>query len=1199
MQCIHKRAQRAYSRRTDEGDQSGQPYRLIWAAAALVLLFWAVSPALAGVTATISGTVKDPSGAVVVGATVEVKSIATGLEETRVTNADGFYIFADLAPGKYDLAVRQTGFSSYRQTGLVLDVDSSQVVNVNLAVGGASQMVEVISSSVTIETASTQNGEVISGQTITGVPLVTRSYTDLLALQPGVVPTSSGLAGSLPGQFTSAGFAFPLVSGDLNAGNLSVDGQREASNGFLLNGITVQESAFSGAAAIPELDSISEFRILTNNFDAEYGNYSGGQINVVTKSGTNHFHGDAFEFLRNTDFDAKNFFSTSRDDYKQNQFGGTIGGPIRKEKIFFFADYQGNRVIQGQSALGRFPVPSNAERAGDFSADTNKLTGTVQGAAWAQALSSTLGYNVTQGEAYYTPTCATTTQCVFPGAQIPTHAFSVPSGNLLTYIPPVTFVDPATGISYYQPNALPQRLNDDKTSGRVDLNSRYGMLAFYYFFDQFSQKVPNALLPGFGSDFKGRTQVANFGDTKTFGSGTLNEFRFGFIRLNDVLHSPTGGQGVTPASLGFEEGPDTLGISPSVPQYAHIPNINFDNFGFQIGAAGAPLGVTENTWQFVDNFSKVIRTHTITVGGSFRYNQLVEKNLGSNGNFDFNGSETGFDFADFLIGAPSGYSQGQGYPSYGRSRYIGLFGQDSWRIRPNVTLNYGLRWDVSRPWSELHGELETLVPGLQSVLFPGSPTGWVFPGDPGIPSTLAPTRWNNFAPRIGMAYSPNAQDGFWRAVTGGPGMTSIKAGWGKFYTTFEGATNFNEIGDAPFGNFYNSPVPPQFVTPFVDRGTGFIEGQRFPVPPPPFNTSPSNPDNSVNWALFTPIGGSPGFWYKNVLPYAEQYQLTIERQLLPSTLFQISYVGSQGHHLLSSIQANPGNPALCVSVSQLSQVVPGTPVCGPGGENGTYSPVGGGTINGTRGPFGQLFTSDGYFKTIGKSSYNSLQLSLKHSSSRATFLVGYTFSKAQDNASGYGEQINVQNPGERALSAFDARHNFVFSYNYRLPIDLLGGPRRLTHGWQLSGITRFATGLPVTLWENDDNSLLGTSSPGAIGSPIDRPNYNGGHIHFSDPRSGQPYFTSSVFSQEQIGQLGTSSRRFFSGPGLNNWDIALLKDTTITESTALQFRAELFNAFNHAQFGLPNGNIGAGLSFGIVTTANPPRIMQLSMKFLF
>ncbi|MCU1308295.1 MAG: Oar protein, partial [Acidobacteriaceae bacterium] len=709
-----------------------------------------------------------------------------------------------------------------------------------------------------------------------------------------------------------------------------------------------------------------------------------------------------------------------------------------------------------------------------------------------------------------------------------------------------------------------------------------------YFFDQYRQSVPNIFLPGFGSDFTGRSQVVNVGDSKTLGTASVTELRLGLTRLRYLIHKPTGGTGVTPASLGFQEGANTLGISPSLPQYAHVPNIHLNNFSF--GASGGPLGVTETTFQVMDNFSRVIRTHTVTFGGQFRYNQLTEYNGGSNGDFTFNGAETGVDFADFLIGAPTNYSQGQGFPSYGRSRYIGLFAQDSWRVRPNLTLNYGLRWDVSRPWSEKNGQLETLVPGLQSVRFPGSPKGWVFPGDPGIPSTLAPTRYNNFAPRIGLAYSPSSENGLLKMLTGGPGKTSVRLGWGKFYSTFEGATNFNEIGDAPFGIFYGSPVPPQFVTPFVDRGTGNIEGQRFPVALPSTNTT-------INWANYLPIGTSPAFWYKNVLPYTEEYQLSIERQLGSATLFTASYVGTQSHHLLSSLEANAGNPSVCLSVSQLPQVTDGV-VCGPGGENGVYHPVTGGTINSTRGPFGPNFSSDGYFITSGKSSYNSLQLSVRQRISRFEFLAGYTYSKSLDNGSGYGEQINPLDLNQRSLSAFDIRHNFVISYDYQLPFDRIPGPSRLVKGWRLSGITRFSTGLPVTLTETDDRSLLGTSGAGAISLPVDTPNFTPGSLNISDPRSGKPYFNTSLFTVENLGTLGTARRRFFSGPGLNNWDIALLKDTTIKEGVNLEFRTELFNAFNHAQFLLPDGNVNSA-TFGQVLAANPPRIMQLSLKLIF
>ena len=288
-----------------------------------------------------------------------------------------------------------------------------------------------------------------------------------------------------------------------------------------------------------------------------------------------------------------------------------------------------------------------------------------------------------------------------------------------------------------------------------------------------------------------------------------------------------------------------------------------------------------------------------------------------------------------------------------------------------------------------------------------------------------------------------------------------------------------------------------------------------------------------------------------------------------------------------------------MSVSQASQVQPNTPTCGPNGENGVYSPIAGGTINGTRGPFGENFTSDGYFITIGQSSYNSLQLSVRQRLSRLQFLAGYTYAKSLDNGSGYGEQINPFDHNQRSLSAFDVRHNFVISYDYQLPIDRLGGPSRLVKGWRLSGITRFSTGQPVTLTENDDNSLLGTASAGAISLPVDTPNYTPGSLQITDPRSGKPYFNISLFSPETLGTLGTARRRFFSGPGLNNWDIALLKDTMIKEGINLESRIELFNAFNHAQFGQPDGNVNDIGQFGTIHTANPPRIMQLSLKLLF
>src|SRR3984893_7443513 len=368
-------------------------------------LLLACGQIFAGVTASISGTVTDATSASVAGAMVTATNVDTGIIASQPTNAQGFYSFQSLPLGKYTIDVERTGFKAYRQTGIVLDVNSALVVDVTLQVGQTSEKVEVSSSALHLETSNTQMGEVIEGKEMTDVPLVTRSYTDLLALQPGVVSTPSGMTGAYSGAFISAGFSAPQVSGDLNSGALSVNGMREAANGFILNGILVQETGFSGAGAIPNLDSIAEFRILTNNFDAEYGNYSGGQINVITKSGTNNWHGNIFEFLRNTSFDAANYFDKGhRGAYHQNQFGGTFGGPVKRDKIFFFADYEGNRktVAATQIIHG---APSADTIQGKLSGIASSLVGsTVNGAAWAQQLTNqfatSTGQTVQRGEAY-------------------------------------------------------------------------------------------------------------------------------------------------------------------------------------------------------------------------------------------------------------------------------------------------------------------------------------------------------------------------------------------------------------------------------------------------------------------------------------------------------------------------------------------------------------------------------------------------------------------------------------------------------------------------------------------------------------------------------------------------------------------------------------------------------------------------------
>jgi hypothetical protein len=354
----------------------------------------------AGFGGSVSGTVKDASNAVVPSASVRATNSDTGVQEHVVTNGRGFYSFPDLPIGRYNFVIQKTGFRPYQRTGVAIDANSAVIVDVVLEIGEPAQVVTVSQSAVHAETSDTQMGEVIGGGKMASMPLNGRSYTDLLALQPGVVPVTSLTSNTQQ----DVGVSALSPSGGLNPGTISINGQREFSNAFIVNGADAEEDVNSGTAIIPNLDSIAEFRILTGNFDAEYGGYSGGQINVVTKSGGNEIHGDGFEFLRNTNLDSRNYFSPTRGTFDQNQFGGTLGGPLRRNKAFFFADYQGTRLTQGVDT-GQIPVPSVADRTGNLSDLAGSLTGTVTGQYWANLLSQKLGYPVSAAEPYYAAGC--------------------------------------------------------------------------------------------------------------------------------------------------------------------------------------------------------------------------------------------------------------------------------------------------------------------------------------------------------------------------------------------------------------------------------------------------------------------------------------------------------------------------------------------------------------------------------------------------------------------------------------------------------------------------------------------------------------------------------------------------------------------------------------------------------------------------
>ncbi|MGH9515037.1 MAG: carboxypeptidase regulatory-like domain-containing protein [Terriglobales bacterium] len=1214
-----------------------------------MLVVFSFCAARADVTGAISGTVRDPGQAVVAGAQVRIVNVQTNGGQETTTAADGSYHFLALQPGLYRITVTAPGFQTYTNSGITLQVNDQLRADVILQVGTVAEHVNVSASAVHVETENTQLGDVVDSKKMLALPLNGRSYLDLLGLQAGVAPTT---AGTVEGNTTSNR---PVSGGyDNSTGNVSVNGQRETANAFLVNGGDVSEGRNLGAGLVPNLDSVEEFRLITNSFDAEYGKFSGAVMNAITKSGTNGFHGDVFEFLRNEKLDAANYFIPQKTELRRHQFGFTAGGPFWKNHLFWFSDYQGTRQTQGAETV--VDLPTTAQRQGNFGPEV--LTGSVSGTVtppgscptcgWPTLLSQRLGYTVNNGEPYWTAGCNTQADaqagtCVFPGGVIPQSAWSPAAVGMLQYIPAPNYTGSA---SYnYVGNSQKNTIRDDKIGERVDFNNqRTGNWSFYYHFDDstFLNALAASSVPGFPTISPTRAQEFVMSNTKTFGTTAVNEARLTFFRTATHKDTPTGGFAQL-SSLGFNNA-NGLGIItdglPDTKQFA--PRLFFNSFS--IGAPDLITFQPDNTYMASDGFSKVINHHTLKFGGEFRYLQVNERNLADvNGAFSFDGTTTGDgsipgqDFADYLLGAPlaqGGYQQAALQLLDSRTRYGGAYVQDTWKATPNLTLNLGLRWEASMPWYDTQGKIQTWVKGEQSTVFPNAPTGLVFPGDPGIPRTLAPTKYNNLGPRLGLAYSPSFSNGILGKVFGGPGKTSIRAAYGLYYTSVEDLNLFYEVADAPFGLYWASPAPVEFDEPFRNRLDGTSQTQRFPFNIP----TPGDPNNkNIDFSIYEPMSYFPGYDIHNKLPYAEHFNLSIQRELSKTTVLTLAYVGTEGHRLITQMDANPGNTALCMQLTAQGAVdtSQGIPGCGPNAEQDTFQlplgaslgvPCGGppataNCVYGTRnallsnnycsGAQSLCFGSNNTLTTLSANSiYNAAEVTLEHKAGDLTFLAAYTFAKALDDSSGFNDLVNFVNPKlSRGLSSSDVRHNFVFSYIWALPFDKVfkGGPRRLTEGWQLQGITRFASGFPIQMNQGSgDASLTGSSStdmPNLVG-PIVKvdprkvntacPTYDG------TPGSGTGcYFLPSAFAvNTTLGTFGTANRRFFHGPGINNFDVGLSKRIPVTESKTFEIRGEFFNVFNHAQFFNPSGNIDDS-NFGEVTQARDPRIGQVSAKFIW
>jgi hypothetical protein len=1228
-----------------------------------------------GANGRIVGRVADPSGAVVASVKVTLINEATGIRRGTQTNGSGDYSFVDVAPGTYTLEYELTGFKKNVQKSITVDVNQVVTMNSTLQIGTSQETVEVTSEAPQVDTTSTQLGAVINDRSVNELPLNSRDTYQFLQLQPGVQAQLGNGNGS-------------LFYGSQDTGSVSVNGGRTRANNFSVNGGDANDQFVNLPTVQPTPDSVEEFRVITNTFDAEYGRNSGSVVNVITKSGTNSLHGDLYEYFRNTILDAKNYFDVlGRPQWNQNQFGGTLGGPVIKDRSFFFVSYEGRRIREGITGQ-QVNVPSAAERSGDFSG--------VGGFAGGGGISATDPFvaSVLNGRpgcdtavtalGGLTPAAGLNWSQIFPTGVIPTACQDPIAANLMSlYIPTQSVTVPVSTD------------NEDQFTVRIDhkINDRQNFSAYYYFndlrqlepFDQFEQAGAN--VPGFGNFNNNRFQQWNLTHTWTLTNALVNEAHFTYMREGQlgflkpqstlpVTSSCTGAAapycftGVSNSapinSLLTSSGiaPGKGGITPGLPStLTGVPYIdigggavfgnNFEGFLPQVG----------NSFQWSDNLTWVKNTHTFKFGIDVRrqrFDQYYYFDVSGEFSFDNTGPNSiipgdGDNYAEYLLGLVDTYTQGSGQREDVRGTSVYPFAQDSWKIKPNLTLNYGLRWELDTPPTDIAGHVETFRPGQNSTVYPCGlssqgatelgvststscaaagvqPTGLVVPGDPGVPAGMTSTYYHAFAPRIGLAWSP-----------GKSGKTSIRTGWGIFYNPIEELVMAQFGAEPPFGG--SSSLFETFLsTPFVNQGDF--------VSPNPFNgiLTPTK-GKPVDYSLFRPILLYGEFQPHLRTQYTEQYNLTIQHELANNMMLQIGYVGSEGHRLLASYDLNPSTPQTCLDLQGIATAgdlfagsTGGSTTCGPFEEDAPFFIPGGTTLPnalhlpyaqnssvipaGTKiGPngitlvglrpysspecnpmtgagcpldgvpvFSDIFAED----TVANSSYNAFEAMLeKRFSHGLQFQAAYTFSKSIDTGSTFEETLDPFNhAASRALSLFNSKQRFVVSYDWEIPARKYSGFRgQLIDDWSVSGITQFQSGFPIRLDTEDDTELiasiffLGTEAPSLV-APFQKlnPKTNGNFL-----------FSPNDFADPPPGQFNNGTQRSICcGPGLEDWDFAIHKKFPIDEQRYFQFRAELFNIFNHTNLYNPDGHFSDGpTEFGKITEAQDPRLVQFALKFYF
>jgi hypothetical protein len=1084
------------------------PLVYAWSVLSATLILLPVCSAQSVSVAEVSGIVSDSSGAALPGATVNITETDKQQPHTTVTDASGRYVFPNLPVGPYQIEVVASGFKLYRQTGIILQVGNNVQLNVTLQLGSMSEHVEVTADAAMVETRDTSISQVIDQQRIEELPLNGRQPTQLILLSGAALTTPGGGMVGSKNYFSST--------------TISVAGGQANGVNYMLDGGDHNDSMTNVNLPIPFPDALQEFSVQTSALPARFGLHPGAVVNAVTKSGSNELHGDLFEFLRNGDMNARNTFATVHDSLKRNQFGGTLGGKIIANKVFFFGGYQGTRTRSDPPQTISF-TPTQAVLNGDFSA--------IESAGCVANGGRTLK-DPLNGQA-------------FPGNQIPTSRFNPEAVKLVTGYVPIS-TDPCGKITY----GIPTTGDEDQIIGRVDWvhNSKHTLYGRYFLAQYKNPPVfdgVNALTTTAPGNWE-RAQAVTLGDSYTFSPTTLNSFHASFTRRRD--NRDVASNNINPTDIG-------LNVSAPLPNFLQVSVSNYWSVGCGTCAAGH---FNTNSWHFADDVDLIRGKHQMSFGVDFLRDQFnfingwMQNGLWSFGSFT---GDTGDTLANYMLGLPSDFQQSGVLQMATRAPVLAIYAQDSYRVTPHLTINFGLRWEPFFAAYDYFGygssfQKSAFDAGTRSTVFTNAPPGLLFYGDSGIPKAYFNNKLALFSPRVGVVWDPT-----------GSGKQTIRVSGGILRDTAELFYAERLTTNAPYGNQIDIPTPPSFTNPYAN----YPGGSPFPVSYPPPSTFKFAPASVF---VNMPLDTKP--------TYTAQWNFSYQRQLSANWLASVSYIGNKTTHIWVGEDINPA-------------------VYMPGATTGN--------TNQRRPLYLQNPAYGSYYSSITQSDqganahYAGALFSVQHRfAQHFTLLFNYTWSHCISDGDFGGELAGnyYQDPynraGNRGDCNFDVRHISNTSLVARSPMMNKGIVGHILSGWQFAPIVSVASGIGINITSGKDNSLTG------IG--LDRPDYVAGTDAYSADPNSRVFLNPAAFRQNAAGTFGNLGRDVIHGPGRINFDASLSRSFMLTERWRLEARGEAFNAINHVNYNNPTTALNSA-NFGKILGAADPRILQVSMKVHF